>query len=103
MIRFLVYLEFIQKSLSFQLVKYCLPPFEGGLPFIEANLAVYLGVKKEGHSFEWSSYTPLTRFTCGYKKGPTLRLNPFIPLKRFKKKSILRLTFLYPFMRFTLG
>ena len=34
MIRFLVYLEFIQKSLSFQLVKYCLPPFEGGLPFI---------------------------------------------------------------------
>ena len=87
MIRFLVYLEFIQKSLSFQLVKYCLPPFEGGLPFIEANLAVYLGVKKEDHSFEWSSYTPLTRFTCGYKKGPTLRLNPFIPLKRFKKSQ----------------
>jgi hypothetical protein len=44
MIRFLVYLEFIQKSLSFQLVKYCLPPFEGGLPFIEANLAVYLWI-----------------------------------------------------------
>ena len=39
------------------------------MDFQEGLVAVLFTVKKEDHSFEWSSYTPL----CGLKKQPNFR------------------------------
>ena len=64
-VRFLVYMEYYSKSLSFQLVKYCRPHSEGDFPFIGGRFwRGLLGVKKEDHSFEWSSYTPKRFWTA---------------------------------------
>ena len=65
------------KSLSFQLVNYCRPPFEGEVPFI-------------GHA-------PTRGISRLKTKKPNLAVELFIPFKKVEKKSpTLRLTFLYP-------
>ena len=82
-VRFLVYMEYYSKSLSFQLVKYCRPHSEGDFPFIGGRF--------------WRG---LARFTWGYRKTILSNGLPIPALWRFKKTAQLSLSCFYTPKRF---
>ena len=72
------------RSLSFQLVKYCRPPFEGDFPFIGGGYPLCRGYKKS-QPCGWSFLYPVSRLACGYKKRTSFSAGSFIPWMGWKK------------------